>query len=137
MYNFVNSTIYDTLPNDLKNVMINTFTVSGGFWADNNFNSNDKLYLLAPKEIFGSNITADNSINFTRQLDYYSYKINSTSNSSSVTIKYADNLSAMEWWLRTAASNTNYKYYIIGTSGGLYRYSADYVRGVAPAFRIG
>ena len=72
MYSFVNIDIYDALPDELKKVIIDTQVVSGhGSHDMPNFISNDKLYLLSPKEIYGSNLNSDSGADNTRLLDYY------------------------------------------------------------------
>ena len=53
MRTFVNNDIYNSLPSDLKNGIIDTSVVSSHGYSDtSNFTSIDKLYLLAPKEIY-------------------------------------------------------------------------------------
>ena len=54
MYTYVNTDLYNMLPTDLKNAIIDTTVVSSHGSDDSaNFTSIDKLYLLAPKEIYG------------------------------------------------------------------------------------
>ena len=73
MRTFVNNDIYNLLPTDLKNEIIDTSVVSSHGSSDSsNFTSTDKLYLLAPKEIYSDfNYTSDTAKDLTRQLDYY------------------------------------------------------------------
>ena len=53
MKTFIDNDIYNSLPKELKSAIITTETVSGHGSEDaNNFTSTDKLYLLAPKEIY-------------------------------------------------------------------------------------
>ena len=53
MRTFVNNDIYNSLPSDLKNGIIDTTVVSShGSKDSSNFTSTNKLYLLAPKEIY-------------------------------------------------------------------------------------
>ena len=72
-----NSVIYNALPEDLKQVIVDTKVISShGLDDSTNFTSIDKLYLLATKEIWGKDGTShtinyDTSDNQTRQLDYY------------------------------------------------------------------
>ena len=53
MGTFVNNDIYNLLPSEIKNAIIDTTVVSGhgNTSGETNFTSTDKLYLLAPKEI--------------------------------------------------------------------------------------
>ena len=70
MYTYVNTDLYNILPTDLKNVIIDTTVVSGhGSSNDNNLTSIDKLYLLAPSEIYSdwsSNGIYDSASDTTR-----------------------------------------------------------------------
>ena len=53
MRTFVNNDIYNAIPSEIKNAIIDTTVVSGHGANDTaNFTSTDKLYLLAPKEIY-------------------------------------------------------------------------------------
>ena len=142
MYTFLQNDIYNALPSELKNVIINTRVVSGYGNDDSvNFISTDKIYLLATKEIWGKNgsgnttIDDDTSDNNTRQLDYYENKGVSTSNYSSAIKNY--NGSAITWWTRSAYSRFNDAFYSVLDSGDWYYYIANTTYGVAPAFRIG
>lgn len=99
MRTFVNTTVYNALPNDLQNVIGETYVVSGHGDRDySNFVTTDKLYLLSAKEVWGSgSFSADSS---TRQLDYYSsIGVNSTNYGGA--IKYNSSKSAVGWWLRS------------------------------------
>ena len=142
MYDFVNTTIYNALPSELKNVIINTYSVSGHGSSDSsNFKSTDKLYLLSTKEVWGkegtSNVIYDDTAETeTRQLDYYKNKGVTTSNYSGAVKTYQG--SANYWWLRAAYSYYTYNYfYNVSASGNWYHGDASNAYGVAPAFRIG
>ena len=141
MYNFINDGIYNALPNDLKNIIINTSVVSShGSNDSSNFTTTNKLYLLATKEIWGKSgsrdvVEYDTSDNNTRQLDYYEYNGVSTSNYRGAIKNY--NGSVTRWWLRSATSIYDYRFYYVGTNGFWDYLNASYLYGVAPAFRIG
>ena len=141
MRTFVNNDIYNSLPADLKNGIIDTTVVSShGSEDSSNFTSTDKLYLLAPTEIYsdwtsssGSNY--DTTKDLTRQLDYYKNEGVTTSNYSK-TIK-KKNSSSYPWWLRSANSSDNRAFYYVYSNGD-FVFSGAYVTcGVAPAFRLG
>ena len=141
MYSFVNTDIYNALPSDLQNVIIDTYTVSGHGRNDStNFTSTDKLYLLSTKEVWGkegtsNTITFDSAEAETRQLDYY--KNNGvTTDSYSGAVKIYQG-SSNSWWLRAADSETSYKFHSVNASGDRYYNYAGDSCGVAPAFRIG
>ena len=138
MTTFVNNEIYNALPTDLKAGIKDTFVVSGsGISEGTSITSNDKLYLLAPKEIYGDfNNSFDSANELTRQLDYYDDKGISTSSYGGAVKKY--NNSSSYWWLRSAYLITNNNFFIIKSDGNFkYDYAnvSDY--GVSPTFRIG
>ncbi|MDD6652392.1 MAG: DUF6273 domain-containing protein [Clostridium sp.] len=132
--------IMKALPDDLKSVIIDTKTVSGSGYEDTgNFTSPDKLYLLAPKEIYSDwsdEIPYDSAADFTRQLDYY--KGVTTKNFTKAT-KNISGGSASYWWLRSANSHYGYDFYSISDNGDWDpgNATASTARGVSPAFKIG
>lgn len=137
MYTYVNTDLYNILPTDLKNVIIDTTVVSGhGSSNDNNLTSIDKLYLLAPSEIYSdwsSNGIYDSATNTTRQLDFYFKKNVSISLNTQSASKYND-----YWWLRTAHSKNNINFFRVNNNGEpWYNCSSTELNGVSPAFRIG
>ena len=142
MRTYVNSDIYNALPTELKNGIINTTVVSGhGYTAgETNFTSTDKLYLLSIKEVWEKEGTNgidswDTAWNQTRQLDYYSSQNVTTSNYSGAIKQY--NESNFYWWLRSAYSNYTSTFSSVDTSGDWYYYYSSTTIGVSPAFRIG
>ncbi len=141
MYTLVNTTIYNSLPENLKNAIIETDVVSShGKNNPNNFKSTDKLYLLATKEVWGKEGTSnfinyDSSDNQTRQLDYYKSKGVTTNNYSETNKQYQG--SNEYWWLRSAYSNYSDTFYYVNSGGDWGNNGATLMRGVAPAFRIG
>ena len=138
MYSYVNNDLYNVLPTDLKNIIIETTVVSShGSDDSNNFISTDKLYLLAPKEIYSDfSSEYDTAKDLTRQLDYYN-SIGVTGSSYSGATKKR-NTSESQWWLRSTFSIDNNNFYSISNTGAT---SRSYIRqmpyGVSPAFRIG
>ena len=136
-----NSVIYNALPEDLKQVIVDTKVISSyGSDDSTNFTSIDKLYLLATKEIWGKDgtsktIDGDTSDNQTRQLDYYKSIGVTTNNDSGVIKQYQ--VSSKNWWTRSANSYHSNTFYSVFSTGGWYSFNARYANGVAPAFRIG
>ena len=136
-----NSVIYNALPEDLKQVIVDTKVISShGLNDSTNFTSIDKLYLLATKEIWGKDGTSniinnDTSDNQTRQLDYYK-SIGVTTNNRSGAIKQYRGVNA-SWWTRSAKSDRSYYFYHVSSNGDWYGFIANGTSGVAPAFRIG
>ena len=137
-----NSVIYNALPEDLKQVIVDTKVISShGSDDSTNFTSIDKLYLLATKEIWGKDGTSniiggDTSDNQTRQLDYYKKSICITTNNCSGAIKQYQ-VSSTYWWTRSAYYYYSISFYIVSSDGDWSLFSADKTYGVAPAFRVG
>ena len=141
LYTYVQNDIYNALPSELKNGIIDTYVVSGHGSSDSaNFISTDKLYLLSTKEVWGKEGTSnvinyDTTDAYTRQLDYYKEKGETTLNYSGAIKQY--NGSNSYWWLRAAPSNISSDFYYVYTNGYWSNFHANYTYGVAPAFRIG
>ena len=142
MYAYLNEDFYNSLPEDLRNVIINTKVISGhgNTSGETNFTSTDKIYLLSPHEVWEED--ADNPVsecdtawNNTRQLDYYANLGVTTNNYSSAIKQY--NGSNFRWWLRAAYSGNYNNFLNVRGDGDLYSTNASYTNGFAPAFRIG
>ena len=144
MRTFVNNDIYNAMPDEIKNAIIDTAVVSG-FGPDDtaNFTSIDKLYLLAPGEVYSDWKTIkingeplyDTAKNLTRTLDYYKNLGVTTINSSGAGKKNGTYDSY--WWLRTATAITGSYFYDVSNNGDWSNYDANYTGGAAPAFRLG
>ena len=137
MRTYVNGTLYNALPSDLRGVIANTTVVSGhGYYAEANFTTTDKLYLLNAQEVYGTN-SKDTSYGTSRQLDYYA-NLGVTERNFSGAIKQYNGRNA-SWWLRSAFCHANfYNYEFLGVKydGGWGSYYAYNTTGVSPAFRI-
>ena len=138
---FLNSDIYNLLPDEIKSGIIDTKVISGhgGTKGEINFSSIDKLYLFSTAEIWkqGSTglITSDTAMDVTRQLDYYKNLGVTTDNYAGAIKKYG-NTSGI-WWLRSALSRYIYYFYFVGKTGHWGDNNADFKPGFSPAFRIG
>ena len=137
MRTFVNNDIYNAIPSEIKNAIIDTTVVSGHGKSDTaSFTSTDKLYLLAPKEIYTDWANSyDTAKDLTRTLDYYKNLGTSTSNSSGAIKK--NGTSATDWWLRAARSNGSIYFFSVDIDGDWSDEVAGTAFGVAPAFRLG
>lgn len=141
---YVNTDIYNALPEVIRNAIVNTTVVSGhgSTSGEINFTSTDKLYLLSTHEIWedvdgNTNDGIDyyeTAYNNTRQLDYYA-GLNVTTSSYSGAAKQRNGVNE-RWWLRSARSNTTSYFYSVRTVGKWDSSTADYAYGVSPAFRI-
>ena len=137
MYTYLNNDIYNALSDDLKGVIKDTVTVSGhGSDDTDNFTSTDKLYLLAPKEIYTDwSDQYDTAKEKTRQLDYYKNMGVTTSNCSGAIKK---NNGTTDWWLlRPALSSYGSGFCSVNHYGDWNDSGANVTNGVSPAFRIG
>ena len=135
MHSLVNDTIYNSLPSDLKEAIIDTYTVSG---RNDEFNSMDKLYLLSTIEVWGSHPIYSSTSDNYRQLDYYKNN-NVTTSSYSKAIKTYQG-SEYSWWLREwiwYSCSHGTSYVDVDGDWNYTSYSPSRVYGVAPAFRIG
>ena len=160
MRTYANGAFFNNLPEDLRNVIIDTKVVSGHASSDSNseredgnWESTDKIYLLSSGEIWSDCLTADGNSGFTcydtasypyngqgaittRQLDYYSNKSVSTQSNNTYAVKKFNGTAAM-WWLREAISNLSNTFGSVYANGNHSWNQADTSWGVAPAFRIG
>lgn len=133
MRTFLNNDIYNALPSELRNGIINTVSISGyGKNDSSNFIvMDDKVYLLSAKEVWGANFGLDFSSSATRQLDYYQIKGVTSSNRDGA-IKNRE-----IWWLRSAHSNMEGSFYSSAEDGDYgYYFRAGANFGVSPAFRV-
>ena len=142
MRTFVNIDIYNALPSELRNAIIDTTVVSGhgSTSGETNFTSTDKLYLLSTAEVWAqgspNTIEYDTARDVTRQLDYYKNLGVTTTNNKSGAIKKSGT-SADNWWLRAARSNYTNRFLNVYYDGDWNSYYATNTYGVAPAFRLG
>ena len=141
MYTFVNNDMYNALPSELRNAIIDTVTVSGhgSTSGETNFTSTDKLYLLSTAEVWAqgssNTISTDTARDVTRQLDYYK-NLNTDTVNYSPAIKN-NGTSAGYWWLRAAYSYNCTNFFRVSSNGDWFNISAYNPYGVSPAFRIG
>ena len=134
---YINNDIFNSLPSDLRRIIIDTTVISGygSTPGETNFISKDKLYLLSTMEIFGEPHVHDTVRNETRQLDYYKEKGTNPSNYTE-TIKKRNGTAAW-WWLRSARNYTAYHFSFVRDNGMWDDRGADHLLGVSPAFKIG
>ena len=148
MRTYSNGAFFNNLPEDLRNVIIDTKVVSGhGFndanpnREDGNWESTDKLYLLSTHEVYEDGTSnqvssRDTAWDKTRQLDYYA-NLKVTTNSYSDAKKKDINGNVSLWWLRSAGLNGHNYFIGVLSSGDHYGSAATNNIGFAPAFRIG
>ena len=138
MRTFVNNDIYNAIPSELRNAIIDTTVISGhgSTSGETNFTSTDKLYLLAPKEIYTNSSSSNDTANeLTRMLDYYTAQGVTTGNYSGAIKK--NGTSAAWWWLRATISSITRNFLIVTDDGYWINDNAAISYYVAPAFRLG
>ena len=134
MRTYLNNTIYSSLPSDLQNVIVSTKVITGhGSAETTNSETQDKLYLLSAKEVWGT--AQDDTVNTeTRQLDYYKNQgVTATSYAAAIK-KY--NGSAIFWFLRSPYSGNDSAFIRVGSLGNWSGSGAGGSNYVSPTFRI-
>ena len=142
MRNYAKGEFLNKLPEELRNVIIETKVISGhgNTSGETNFTSTDKIYLLSAHEIWEDATSnrvssSDTAYKNTRQLDYYKSKEVTTNNYLNTIKQY--NGSNSEWWLRSGSSGSKNYFLIVKNDGDWTNFDARYASGLAPAFRIG
>ena len=142
MRTYANGAFFNNLPEDLRNVIIDTKVVSGhgSTTGETNFTTTDKIYLLSAHEVWADKIIfnkkeMDTAYNQTRQLDYYK-NLGVTTDSYSGAIKKYNNSNSL-WWLRAANSDYSNIFLIVFNNGSWSGTNTYESLGLAPAFRIG
>ncbi len=132
---YINGTIYNALPSELQNVIVSTKVVSGhgNTSGEENFETQDKLYLLNAQEVWNGN-SYDTSVGTSKQLDYYKNQGVTTSSYAGAIKQY--NGGNSWWWLRSADSSTSRAFIIVYSGGGWDNSYVGNSHGVSPAFRI-
>ena len=129
MRTYVNNDLYNTLPEVLKNAVIDTTVVTANESSgEEPYTTTDKLYLLVPKELTGGNNT-----DATRQLDYYVSQ-GATSSNMEPLRKESNSYSSILALRRPTGS---YFYSVSYNPIHYAQFSIYSTIGVAPAFRIG
>lgn len=135
MRSYLNSTVYNAMPEIVRSAIIDTTVVTGwpsGGEATPNY-STDKLYLLAPQEVY-SNWSASVSNNrdaaptVSRQLDYYANN-NTTTNT---TLRKGNGA----WWFRTPDATSTRNFLRVSRMGSWGQTNATSSSGTSPAFRL-
>ena len=132
---YINGAIYNAIPSDLQNVITTTKVISGhgNTTGEENFETQDKLYLLNAQEVWSTN-DSDTSVGTSKQLDYYKNQGVTTDNYDGAIKQY--NGSNSVWWLRSANSNGANDFLGVINNGGWINGYAVASYGVSPAFRI-
>ncbi len=143
---YLTTGIYSSLPEVLRNAIINTTVVSGHGTVDTtNYTTTDKLYLLSTHEVFedvdgnpNSGIDKyDTAYNNTRQLDYYQDQgVTTNSGTRDSAIKQSNGTNS-NWWLRSAYFDNERDFHSVYNNGGWTSHPVSNTLGVSPAFRIG
>ena len=139
MREYLNTTIYKSLPNDLRLGIIDTYVISGHGSSDSaNFTSTDKLYLLSCVEVYGNNCNNLDTVttNETKQLKYYE-SMNVLNGNYEPIIKQYNGYNEY-WYTRSPHHDVSTHYLLFDKKPRMW--NASYTEnnyGVSPAFRIG
>ena len=126
---YLNSIVYNSLPDVLKNATLDTYIVAGhGSLHGSNYTSTEKLYLLSRREVFGYDGEDDSAAINTRQLDYYE--------------DYGSRVKPFRgtntgWWLRSIDIHSSDTFDAVTFEGNYQATAINTALGMAPAFRIG
>ena len=144
MRTYANGAFFNSLPEELRNVIKSTKVVSGhgSTTGETNFTTTDNIYLLSAHEVWEDGTSnqvssLDTAYNQTRQLDYYADNHVTTSENRSYAIKKNINGNASTWWFHAARSNDIINFLTVSNTGAWTYYAASSTYGLAPAFRIG
>lgn len=132
---YMNETFYQSLPEDVRNVISQTRVVSGhGPNQTINAITNDYLYAPSPVELGINKPTQDSTNSLTKKLDLYA----KNSSDDTLRIKYY-NTKANAYWTRSASLESKVAFFFINLDGkaAALAQSPSTSRGIAPMFRIG
>lgn len=135
MRNNICSAFFNLLPTDLKNVIADCTKYTNNTGNNNDPSAvtatQDKVWLLAEFEVFGTRSYANNyEQNYQNQYDYYK------NGNSKVRYKHNGTSTACFWWLRSAYCSISYAFCIVWTGGAATGDGARYSYGFAPGFKI-
>ena len=132
--------IYNSLPEDLKDVIIDTSPLITGGKNQTLYTYGEKLFPLSSREINAVGYTtSEYGYNYTRPLDYYAKLGTTTNTAKNERVKYTQSgitSSAGEYWLRTSLYDNTGVYERVKSNGEVWNASYSSSIGVAPAFRI-
>lgn len=139
----LNDSFYSKLPEDLRNIIIDTKVISGyGAYDTENFETTDKIFLLTPREIYGDYISggsywlnSEGLDDVTRQLDYYKENGITCLNYSGAKKNY--NEQKFNYWLRSAPNGSYDYFFYVLSDGSVNTNDAVFSAGISPVFRIG
>lgn len=125
----INNTIYELLPDELKNEipLIKTKSVNGGSGSVSLVESSDYLFLPSEYEIFGTKYYS-NELESSNEFQLYS------NNDNNFRIKKTLDNQTKKWWLRSVYKNSTYSWCFVSTSGTA---NGEYLtnnNGIAPCF---
>ena len=125
------------LPSDLQAVIKTTTlytdnTGNGSDVASYVTSTQDTLYLLAEFETFGARRSANSAErNYQKQYAYYA------AGNSKIKYKHDSTATAASWWERSVHATNTYSFCIVGVYGDTGTDYAEFLRGLAPAFKVG
>ena len=144
---YMNDDVYNALPSDLKNYVIDTYVVSGKGSLDTNvFETTDKMYAFNVAEIFGTNeeqpfnaaecsSESVESFNRTRKIDYYK-DVNFINREYKAIRYYEPEGKSVNYFTRNPKPSSDILWTGSSWIGGIATINVDTEGGIVPVFRI-
>ena len=144
---YMNDDVYNALPSDLKNYVIDTYVVSGKGSLDTNvFETTDKMYAFNVSEIFGNNESQPfnasevesesvESFNRTRKIDYYK-DVNFINREYKAIRYYEPEGKSVNYFTRNPKPSSDILWTGSSWIGGIATINVDTEGGIVPVFRI-
>jgi hypothetical protein len=152
MRTWLNSTVYNTLPDDLRENIVEVKKYYNPIYnstSSNTLNANDYLFLLSMRELYNYSFSFDpwyehegTGASHDEQYTYYSNESVTTSNYSLLKNIYLDYNGAQPadscayWWLRTVNGGDSNSFWIVKSSGYNILQSAGFSGSVVPSFSL-
>lgn len=132
MRTYLNSTLYNQFPEDLKAVISEVSVASSIGSSDEITTSDNKLFLASEYEIFGSK---SGSVGASEGSPQYGYWALHNSNAARVKVKVNSD-TAQIWWLRSPYSGNSNYFCFVYSNGFAGNYIANGSYAVCPCFAI-
>ena len=133
MRTYLNDTVYPTLPNDLKNVIVEKTHMRGeGTISSNLVSASDKLWLPTNYEMFGTK-SGEFHDDAAHNIHYSIFP----DNASRIKYRKVTPTSARYWWLSSANGYYSTSFACVSNDGSLVTIGANNSYAVALCFRVG
>lgn len=132
MHTYLNSTVYDMFPADVKAAMsqVKILSGTGGGTSSGTSSSDNYVFLMAETEMGARTYSIGTDESPLGRYEYYE-----ANTAASARIKQRDGTNR-EYWLRSPQSGYSYSFVYVNSNGSFYYGDAGTARGVAPCFAI-